>query len=148
MSVTNNVTPFPGHGMLIGPETYSLGKNNHGRDILLRSADDYRLWHQLIVVTKQGKVWQSPEPVLVYVNYGKWVANCYWCKSGMLTRPDWAFAGCTECGAYYEGELLVFPTDPRIVEALLARPARDTQHWDHLQSADDLIYENKEILKL
>jgi hypothetical protein len=148
MSVTNNVTPFPGHGMLLGPEQFSLGKTPQGRDMLLRNAEDYRLWHSIIVATKQGKIWRSPEAVKVYINFGKWVADCHWCKKGMLTRPDWAFAGCTECGAYYEGELLAFPTDPRIVEALLARPSRDTQHWDDLQTADDLIRENKEILKL
>jgi len=148
MGVTNRITPFPGHGMLIGPETHSLGKGAGGKDLLLRSRDDYKLWHSIIVATKQGRIWQSPEAARVYVNYGRMVADCFWCKKGMLTRPDWAFAGCIECGAFYEGDKLIFPSDPRIFEALLARPDRVNQHWDHLQTADDLIYENKEILKL
>jgi hypothetical protein len=147
MSVTNNRTPFPGHGMLIGPETYTLGRGPGG-DHLLKDRDDYILWHRMVVAGRKGQTWKSPEPTVVLVNHGKWQAQCHWCKKFMLTRPDWNLACCSECGAYYEDAQLVFPDDPLIVEALLARPDRDTQHWDCLQSADDLIKENKEILKL
>lgn len=139
--------PFPGHGMLIGPETFSLGVVD-GRQLLLKNAGDYRLWHALVVNSRKGTTWRSTRSTLVYVNYGRWVADCCWCKKGMLTRPDWAIACCSECGAYYDKELLTFPQNPRIVEALLARPDRDTQNWDHLQTAEDLIRENKEILQL
>ncbi len=147
MGVTNNRTPFPGHGMLLGPEMYSLGRvGNKDRTLLTR--DDYLLWHAMVVSSRKGSTWKSPEAVTVLINHGKWMAECFWCHKFMLTRPDWRLACCSECGAYFENEQLIFPSDPLIVEALLARPDRDTQHWDDKQTSADLIHENKEILKL
>lgn len=145
---TNDRTPFPGHGMILGPEEYSLGTTPQGQQLFLRNREDYMLWLTIIVTTKKGKVWKSPEAVDAYINYGKWKAQCFWCKSYMLTRPDWNLACCTDCGAFYEDEQLRFPSDDRIVQALLVRPQRDTQHWDNKQTAEDLIFENKEILQL
>ena|SRR5687767_8540210 len=148
MSVTNGRTPFPGHGMLLGPEMYTLGSDIRGNPIFLQTRDDYFLWLSMHVARRKGQAWKSTAAAKVYVNFGKWVADCHWCKKGMLTRPDWQLACCSECGAYYEGEQLIFPSDPLVIQALLARPDRDTQHWDDLQTADDLIRENKEILQL
>ena len=139
------MNPFPGHGMLLGPEQFTLGTGPTGNPIPLRSRADYLLWHRIIVTQRQGQVWRSPEAVKVFVNFGKWVAKCYWCHEGMLTRPDWNLACCTECGAFYEDDKLIFPSDRRIVEALLARPSRANQHWDDQQTADDLLRENEEL---
>jgi hypothetical protein len=140
-------SPFPGYPRLIGPETL-IYKKSDGTIFEVKNALDYRHWHQMVVTSKQGETWASPEGVVAYVNFGRWVVDCHWCKKGILTRPDWAFAGCAECGAYYEADKLTFPSDPRIEELLRKRPDRDSQHWDSKQTADDLLRENEEELHL
>ena len=132
-------SPFPGYRHLIGPETLIF------RAFEVHSCEDYRHWHRLVVSSKQGQTWASPEGIEVYINYGRWVADCFWCKRGVLTRPDWAFAGCAECGAYYESDKLTFPADPCVVKLLLLRPNRDNQNWDSKQTSEDLLRENKEM---
>jgi len=139
--------PFPGYARLTGPETL-VYKTPLGSLFEVHSVDDYRKWHEMVVTVREGKTWASPEGVVAYVNHGRWVVDCHWCKKGVLTRPDWAFAGCAECGAYYEADKLTFPSDPRIEEILRMRPDRDSQHWDSKQTADDLLRENEEELKL
>ena len=135
---------FPGYPRLLGPETL-VYKLPSGELFEVRSAEDYRMWHLFVVTAKQGETWASPESAVAYVNFGRWLVNCHWCKKGVLTRPDWALACCAECGAYYTADKLTFPSDSRIEELLRLRPNRDNQHWDDKQTADDLLRENKEL---
>ena len=131
---------FPGYTRLIGPESLSLGEY-----LSVRTPDDYRRWHLLRVTLANAQPWTSPEKVTAYVNYGRWMVNCFWCKKGVLTRPDWGIAFCATCGAQYEQGMVIFPTDSNIERALLKRPDPDTQHWDDKQTAEDLLRENKEL---
>ena len=140
-------SPFPGYPRLTGPETL-VYKSPLGTLFEVRCVEDYRKWHEMVVTSRQGETWASPEGCIAYVNFGRWVINCYWCKKGVLTRPDWMFAGCAECGAYYEADKLTFPRDQRIEELLRKRPDRDTQHWDNKQTAEDLLRENEQELQL
>ena len=57
--------------------------------------------------------------------------------------PDWRLACCLECGAVYEGAVLLLPSDrPAIVAALVQRPQAATRAWIAPQSAADLLAEN------
>ena len=135
---------FPGYVRLQGPEQLAIGQY-----LSVRSPGDYHRWHVIVVTLRQGQPWDSQMPTVAYVNYGKWVADCYWCKKGMLTRPDWGIACCGECGARYAAGMVQFPSDAAVIERLLlVRPNRDNQHWDNKQTAADLERENREELQL
>ncbi len=133
---------FPGYTRLKGAETLAIGS------FAVTSPLRYKQWHELLVMAASAKSWVTQQQVKAYVNFGRWVADCYWCKKGMLTRPDWGIAYCATCGAQYEKGSVIFPEDPEVERALLARPDPDTQHWDDKQTAADLWRENQEELHL
>jgi hypothetical protein len=138
--------PFPGYGHLVGPESFWLDEKTP-----VRCARDYELWHRIFVTSQRKKVWQSEAKCTAYINRGRIVADCYWCKKGMFTRPDWGIACCAQCGAKYAPGMVVFPEDVEwalILEALLVRPDPETQNWDNKQNAADLWRENREELHL
>lgn len=137
---------FPGYRILQGPETLlNLGTDLLGQVVKINTPEDYKLWQRFNVLTRGDKIWTPDNPhVLAYINHGRWVINCVACHKGVLTRPDWNLACCSECGAIYEGTI-TFPQDPRIEQLLKLRPDRSTQSWDHLQTAEDLLRENKEL---
>ncbi len=130
---------FPGYVRLVGPESLTIGS------LRVQSVNDYRQWQAMSVALSNAKTWQSQEKAKAYVNFGRWLIDCVWCKKGVLTRPDWGVAFCATCGARYEQGMVIFPSDPRIENALLLRPNPDTQHWDDRQTAEDLLRENKEL---
>ena len=133
---------FPGYKRLKGAEILAIGKFS------VTSPEFYKHWQTLLVSASNAKTWPSLEKIKAYVNYGKWVANCFWCKKGVLTRPDWGVAYCPTCGAQYEKGMVIFPADQEIERLLCLRPDPETQHWDDLQTADDLLRENREELLL
>lgn len=136
--------PFPGYTRLVGPESLTLDGVTP-----VRTPDDYALWQRIHVVTKGAKVWKSEARVDAYINFGRWVADCFWCKKGMFTRPDWGCAYCAQCGARYETGYVIFPDDVlEILAAILVRPDPDTQGWDNKQTVQDLLRENREELHL
>lgn len=66
----------------------------------------------------------SGQPVLVYANHGRWVADCPACPSAARVRSDDPSFVCVECG---EGPRpLEWPSDRPQIEAVLA--ARKPQH--------------------
>ena len=135
---------FPGYTQLVGPETFWLDDKTP-----VRCARDYELWHLMLVVTNKKRVWQSGLPCTAYINHGRCVADCVWCKKGMLTRPDWGIACCAQCGAKYD--TVIFPSDEewaQVLSAIFVRPNPDTQNWDNKQTAADLLRENREELHL
>lgn len=145
------MSAFPGYARLIGPEQYTIATVGQ-----VQSPEDYRLWHTLVVTMRHGKPWDSPHPPgRVHVNEGRWVCACFWCKKGMLTRPDWAVAYCAECGARYLD--VVFPANYGEIERVLcARPQRESQNWGippempdrYEQAVEELVRENREELGL
>lgn len=140
------MSKFPGYSRIQGPEThYTLGTDGAGNVIRVQTAEDYKLWHRVIILSRNDKIW-TPDlnQLIVRINHGRWVADCTACNTGMLTRPDWNLACCSVCGAIYEGTLK-FPADSRIEALIRLRPDITTQHWDHLQTAEDLLRENQEL---
>lgn len=141
---------FPGYARLIGPEQLTIDGN------VVTSAALYLLWHTSIVTGRGGKPWDTTAPPgRPYVNEGRCLVTCYWCKNGMLTREDWAVAFCGECGARYRG--IAFPSNFQDIERLLCqRPDRTTQHWGvppllpnrYEQTAEEIAQENREELGL
>ena len=130
---------FTGYCFLQGPEQLLL---EPGRRVTSR--EEYLAWHISAVTFRGGNVWDSPEQVKTYINHGRWVADCFWCKNGMLTRPDWRLACCSECGARYHLGRIVYPKNYKAIEKiLLRRVRRDQQNWDDRQSVGELEKENK-----
>lgn len=124
----------PGFARLEGPEIL---------DGVTDAPDSYQRWHRHVVTQRYGEVWISEEAASAAVNHGRWVAACFWCGTGMLTRPDWGIAGCAECGAFYPKGKVRFPTNhAEIQEVLCRRPVRSTQSWLPTESIDDLRREN------
>jgi hypothetical protein len=125
---------FKGYKFLLGAEQLRL-------DDLKRvdSPEDYRLWQLWIVTSRGAEPWDSEASVEAYVNHGRWVANCYWCRTGMYTRPDWGVAFCAECGARYGWEKVLFPKEyEEIAHLLCRRVRREQQNWDRTQDIESL----------
>ena len=129
---------FTGYRFLLGPEQLLFGPGQR-----VSSPEEYLAWHVSVVTRRGGDPWDSPEPTKAYVNHGRCVANCVWCKTGMLTRPDWGLACCGECGARYSPERVHFPEHYDAIEKiLLVRVRRDQQNWDDRQGVAELEKEN------
>ncbi len=130
---------FPGYRFLLGPEQLLLSP---GRRV--SSPAEYLGWHVSVITGRGGDPWDSPEPTKARVNWGRWVADCFWCGTSMLTRPTWGVAYCGECGARYHKDQVGFPEDHEAIEKiLLRRVRRDQQNWDNRQSTAELAQENR-----
>ena len=130
---------FAPYRFILGPEQLSASA---GRPV--STPEDYLGWHTTIVTSRGGTPWDSPEPTRARVNHGRWLADCFWCKGGILTRPEWGVAYCGECGARYRKGQVVFPTNhAAISRALSRRVRRDQQNWDDRQTVEDLEAENR-----
>ena len=90
----------------------------------------------------------SPEPPLkVYVNYGRWIAECPDCHGAQLACHEDPRFMCNECGNVAAGNLwraLEWPADRPGIEAVLtARPERN-QNWLPGETVEDLIAETRD----
>lgn len=130
------------HERIIGPEQLQYVPGHPGRRV--STPDEYLGWHSAVVLAREGVPWDTDRKVTARVNHGKWIADCAWCKAGMLTRPEWGVAYCVECGARYGKALVIFPKFPKDVEApLLERVMRRQQNWDNRQGPAELKEENE-----
>lgn len=130
---------FLGYRFLQGPEQLTLSP---GRRVASR--EEYLAWHMSAVSSRGGNAWDSPEQVKAYINHGRWIAICFWCGTGMLTRPEWRLACCGECGARYHSDRVVYPNEYKAIEKiLLRRVQREQQNWDDRQGVPELEKENK-----
>ncbi len=135
-----SIKRFVPYRFLLGPE--QLLSLSPGRRV--SSPAEYLGWHAQHVTARGGEPWDSPEPTKAYVNHGRWVADCAWCKTGMLTRPEWGVAYCGECGARYHKDHVAFPEEHEALEtALLSRLRREQQNWDDRQTVEELERENR-----
>ena len=129
---------FAGYRFLLGPEQLLLSP---GRRV--SSPAEYLGWHVSVITNRGGDPWDSPEPTKARVNHGRWLADCVWCGTGMLTRGTWGVAYCGECGARYHKGQVKFPDDYENIEIiLLRRVKRSQQNWDDRQNVGDLAREN------
>ena len=130
---------FAGYRFLLGPEQLLLSP---GRRV--SSPAEYLGWHVSVITNRGGDPWDSPEPTKARVNHGRWIADCVWCGTGMLTRPEWGVAYCGECGARYHKDQVEYPEEHKDIERiLLRRVRRDQQNWDDRQTAPELEVENR-----
>lgn len=124
---------FPGYSSLLGAEQL--------KDV--ETPEDYRRWHAHVVEDRLGEVWDSDVMVTARVNHGRWVADCFWCSTGMLIRPDWGIACCGECGAFYRRGMVTCPNDAEDIEAVLCRRVkRENQNWAQPETVADLRRES------
>ncbi len=110
------------------------------------------------------------EPVIGFVNQGRWVANCE-CGGAEAVDPDEPFFYCFECGnCITDGSprLVIFPQDITAIEAeLLKRPVIElrgrnaierafqalpgvgllSRNWTPDESLADLQFQNRELEK-
>lgn len=129
---------FPGYKKLLGPE--QLGFDPWTR---VETPEDYLRWHDWVVRRRHGQPWDSPEPIHAEVWGGRWVASCFWCKTVLLTRPQWGMAYCAECGARYREGMVIFPDKHEEIERILCqRIIRETQGWLRGETVADLVSEN------
>lgn len=64
-----------------------------------------------------------PEKPVVYVNHGRWVADCPVCNSGMLVLPDNPSLQCLDCGSFFKAKVMPSKRDQAAIEkALGERP--------------------------
>jgi len=135
------MTAFAGYRFLLGPEQLFIDLTRRRR---VTSPSEYFAWQKQGLLNRGAEPWDSHEPTFVRVNHGRWIADCVWCGTGMLTRPDWRMALCGECGARYQGQRVSFPKQHAEIEAiLLRRVRRDQQNWDSTQDVRELEEENR-----
>lgn len=133
------MTQFRPYDFILGPEQLAYYP---GRRVSI--ALEYLSWQVSMVTQRGGNPWDSPEPTIARINHGRWIADCIWCKSGILTRPEWGVAYCGECGARYHIKQVEFPKNYKAIEKiLLRRVRRDQQNWAQPQTIADLQKENK-----
>jgi hypothetical protein len=104
-------------------------------------------WHRRDVsrdpiVPKQMAQGQAVE---VYVNHGRWIAECPDCHGAQVASRTDARFFCVDClNAWCGGHWLrlVWPPNAGAIEAVLLK--RDTHHrnWEPHESVDDLLAEN------
>ncbi|MCP4299433.1 MAG: hypothetical protein GY783_02505 [Gammaproteobacteria bacterium] len=139
MSEMAGMRPFTGYRSLLGPEQLLL---NPGRRV--STAAEYLAWQKFHVTLRGGAPWDSPERAMARVNHGRWIADCLWCRSGMLTRPEMGVAYCAECGALYHKTQVEYPRESDAIERiLLRRVRREQQNWDWRQTVEALEQENQ-----
>lgn len=64
-----------------------------------------------------------------YVNWGRWVADCPECNSGIDCSPDLPRGACLDCGAVYKIDFPSKKERDQAGELLSARPERN-RNWD------------------
>jgi hypothetical protein len=84
------------------------------------------------------------EPVVLYLNQGRWLADCRFCNGGMPGHPDGKIIGCPDCGSLYKVDT---PTKKEVQEAEAVLMKRDHDiklSWDRQkgQEVQDLKVEN------
>lgn len=94
---------------------------------------------------------QSLVELPVYVNHGRWVVDCPFCRAGQFaSRSDHRFY-CAECQNAAIGGVFVktvWPKDAaKIEEALLERPNLLNQNWVPGETVKQLHAEHKEAIK-
>lgn len=130
---------FGGYQFLLGPEQLSFYA---GRQVA--SQLEYLAWQVSMVTKRGGEPWDSSESIRARVNHGRWIADCFWCRTAILTRPEWGVAYCGECGARYHLDQVEFPKQYKAIEKiLLRRVRRDQQNWEYPQTVGDLASENE-----
>lgn len=71
------------------------------------------------------------QPLVAYVNRGRWVADCHHCGAGIAIDPDSQSAPCLECFRVYTA--IDIPLNRHAIEeALAVRPVKH-QHWGYLR---------------
>jgi hypothetical protein len=87
------------------------------------------------------------DPVLAYVNHGRWVAECECFSAQVVTEADPRFY-CVECFNVAFGgrwRTIIFPSETAEIGVVLAeRPERKRQNWTPGESVELLVAENIE----
>lgn len=85
---------------------------------------------------------RSDQELRVYVNDGRWLADCPTCAGGVAAGPDFAEGACLGCGTVYP---LVHPSPAQVqaaVELLALRPPQNRNWRPSLETVDHLEQEN------
>jgi hypothetical protein len=84
----------------------------------------------------------SPEPPLkVYLNYGRWIAECPDCHGAQLACHEDPRFMCNECANVAAGRLwraIEWPTDRARIEAALESRDVKNQNWLPGETVEDL----------
>jgi hypothetical protein len=87
------------------------------------------------------------DPVLAYVNHGRWVAQCECMNAQLVTEADPRFY-CVECfNVAFAGRwrTVTFPAEVPAIEVVLQeRPERRRQNWEPGETVELLEAENIE----
>lgn len=82
--------------------------------------------------------------ITVYINYGRWIAECPDCHGAQLAcRTDKRFL-CNDCANIAIGNLwrpVIWPADSDVIEDVLTRRPVENQNWDPWQTVEDLQIE-------
>jgi hypothetical protein len=88
-----------------------------------------------------GKTQNRTTKLDVYVNHGRWVADCL-CGSGVACAPDSAEAVCLECGSVYRVNFPPKRTITAVEKVLGSRPASKRNWSPGTETRADLAAEN------
>lgn len=97
--------------------------------------------------------------LIAYVNWGRWIADCPYCGSGIMLDPTWSEANCFGDGCYHVYAAFLWPTEAEraSIEGALVVRQQKHQHWGNergitrdpatpVESIEDLWRENVERL--
>jgi hypothetical protein len=72
----------------------------------------------------------DPTPLVAYVNYGRWCADCPFCFAGVALDPEWDQTFCLGCFRSFPS--ILWPGDVPGIEAALVVRWLKRQHWNTL----------------
>ena len=92
---------------------------------------------------------KTSAPLVAYVNHGRWVADCIFCRQGLaLSRGEqevplefiFTDGPCPNCGMLVHP---VFPAAADLIDAALSvRPFKVVRNWYQVETVQDLLDEN------
>lgn len=104
--------------------------------------DGYVRRYDEFVRLRGHKPAERTEPLVMYVNEGRWVADCTHCRAGVTGEPDWPDVRCLGCGSVHTN--VVWPDAFDDIEGELeVRPVAN-QHWLASETVEDLSAQNVE----
>lgn len=134
-----------------GADIHSLNYQDFIRNLLAVMVRAGRVIPPEMIQILQGKPLEMSEmdPVLAYINHGRWIVDCPFCSGAELIFQDTVAFLCLSCfnqAVHFKSLPIAFPLNVIEIEGILEkRPMPSTRNWLPDETAKMLKDENKKM---